>query len=578
MESSLTVRAASLLLLLSLLSVPQWLRAQEGLKVRVTLEVDGVSAVQLLDELEVVSQQRFSYNPGMLPSGEFSQSWNDKSLSEILQETLGEDFVFKQRGSYIIIQAPRKAKKQTYEFAGMIVDGSTGTQIPNVSVFEANTLTASLSDDQGNYKLKVASKYEEAAFIISKQNYQDTLIRVQKGEPLPSEIQLKPAPEREAGEVKIDGSNFFKLVVAQKIREHLANVQLGEKRFMQVSLLPAVGTNGLLSGKITNSVSMNIIAGLAYGVEGVELGGAINLIRQDVKGVQGAGAANYVGGDIVGAQGAGGANVTLGNTTGAQMAGALNVNIGDITGAQLAGALNQSGDLTGFQGAGALNWAGAVSGVQASGAFNYAHHDVKGAMLTAGMNYARTHVRGAQVSLFNYAYTLSGVQIGLVNIVNDSRKGVSIGLINIVKNGLKKIEISYDEATNFNLSFRMGTKAFYSIVAAGFHNENQRHWNYGLGFGAQVDLKGKFFTNLEALSLAMQPIQGSIEHDYTLNKVNLNLGYAFGKHFSLLMGPQLNIYIRDRSEEDLFQLEPEGLLADGGEVSMWLGYRVGVRF
>jgi len=76
----------------------------------------------------------------------------------------------------------------------------------------------------------------------------------------------------------------------------------------------------------------------------------------------------------------------------------------------------------------------------------------------------------------------------------------------------------------------------------------------------------------------MQPLQGSIKQDYTLNKVNLNVGYEFGRHLSLLMGPQLNIYVRDRSTEDLFQLETERMLVDGGDVSMWLGYRVGVRF
>ncbi|MEM9325100.1 MAG: hypothetical protein AAGA85_05575 [Bacteroidota bacterium] len=571
-------KVVSHLLLVGLLLVTLRLSAQEGLGRRISLEVVSVSGVELLDELQLVTQQTFSYNPTILPVGPFTQSWQDVPVQQILEQTIGSDFRYKQRGTYIIIQAPKTTQKQTFEFKGTIVDEATGSQISNVSVFEANTLTASLSDDQGKYNVKVASKYDEATFVISKQNYQDTVVRVQKGQGFPAQIELKPAPPQDPGEVKIDGSNFFKLVVAQKIRQHLANVQLGEKRPFQISLLPAVGTNGLLSGKITNTVSLNILAGLAYGVEGVELGGAINLIRQEVKGIQGAGAANYVGGNIEGVQAAGAVNVTLGNTTGAQMAGALNVNIGNITGTQMAGGLNQSGDMTGFQGAGALNWAGGVTGVQASGGFNYAHRDVKGAMLTAGMNYARTHVRGLQVSLFNYTYTLSGVQIGLVNVVNDSRKSVSIGLINIVKNGIKKLELSHDDATDFNLSFRMGTKAFYTIYLAGIHNRDFDHWNFGLGVGSQLDIRPKFFGNIELASLALVPMGENIALDYTLSKINLSLGYSFAKHLSLVLGPQLNIYVRDRNTEDLFQIEPDNLWHESDDVSIWLGYKVGVRF
>ncbi len=565
----------------SLLTVCLRLSAQEALDKLVTLEVASLSAVQVIDELEVVTKQTFSYNPSTLPTSDISGSWQETPLRQVLSETLGEGFSYKERGNYVIIQAPKVPTKQTFAIAGTVVDETTGSQLSNVSVFEANTLTASLSDESGNYNLKVASRYEEATFIISKQNYQDTLIRVRKGEPVPSEIQLRPAPVRAEADVQMDRTKFFKGVIATKIQRHLANVKLGEQRPIQLSLLPAVGTNGLLSGKITNNVSLNIIAGLAYGVKGVELGGAINIIRQNVSGFQAGGLGNYVGGDIKGAQAAGALNVTLGSTTGAQLAGAINVNIEDITGLQAAGMLNQmSGKFKGLQAAGMGNWAGEVRGMQTAGMINYAWDPVHGVQLAGMVNYARDHVHGLQLSLFNYTYTLSGVQIGLVNIVNDSRKSVSIGLINIVKNGLKKVELSYDDATNFNLSYRMGTKGFYTIYVAGIHNQKVKHWNYGLGFGTQVDFKGNYFSNLEAVSLGLLPLNEDIEdkHKYTLVKVNLNLGYSFHKHFSVVMGPQLNIYIRDRSREDAFQIEPDRLLLEEGGVSMWLGYRVGVRF
>lgn len=56
----------------------------------------------------------------------------------------------------------------------------------------------------------------------------------------------------------------------------------------------------------------------------------------------------------------------------------------------------------------------------------------KGAQIAWLANYAKGDVRGFQWAAFNYAASLHGVQLGLVNYAGTSNGGLQIGLVNIM--------------------------------------------------------------------------------------------------------------------------------------------------
>ncbi len=576
------MRVVSKIFALTLIVSSSWpVLAQSSLDRRVSMNFEGVSPVQALDLIKEETGLRFSYNPVSLPDREITQlSFADAPLSTVLKAIVGDDIKLIQRGNYMILQKPKAKSQARLTVKGKLLDAQSGEVIEDASVLDANTLTASLSDATGSYDLRVSRKYEEVAYLVSKRNYLDTLILLKPGEQLPETIYLKPREtEDQLPSSKVDGAGVFKTLIGDKIRNHMQNVSLGEERIGQVSLFPGVGTNGILAGKITNYASFNATVGLAYGIKGAEFSGAASIIRGDMLGVQFAGAASYVGGKMKGAQFAGAVNTNFDDAKGVQAAGAVNINRGAFNGAQISGAINNSRALTGLQAAGAANWSDDLKGVQIGGAFNYSHGSLKGLQISGAVNYVKDQVSGLQIAGFmNYAYTLKGVQIGVVNIINEDKGGVSIGLLNIVKGGLKKLEFSTNDVTPFNLSFRMGSRAFYNIYQVGIHPWSGEFWDYGIGIGTHFNFPKKLFANVEAIYLELRPLANSAPSNYNIAKFNLNMGYSFSSHFALVGGPILNIGIRDRRTPDRFSVEPNWLLQENDHVSMWLGYRLGVRF
>lgn len=75
------------------------------------------------------------------------------------------------------------------------------------------------------------------------------------------------------------------------------------------------------------------------------------------------------------------------------------------------------------------------SGVSLGLLANYAQ-DYSGAHLAWFANYTSGRFSGLQLSAFNYATHLNGVQLGLVNFSETVEKGLQVGLLNIMKNNV----------------------------------------------------------------------------------------------------------------------------------------------
>lgn len=136
------------------------------------------------------------------------------------------------------------------------------------------------------------------------------------------------------------------------------------------------------------------------------------------------------------------------------------------------------------------------TGLQLSGVSNISMGVKGGVQLSALSNISSANMRGVQTGVYNYADTLNGVQIGLLNACVCHPKGVQVGLMNYSRDtvarkvGLVNINpnTSIDMAvyggnsTKTNVALRFRNRSTYSILGVGSHF---------LGF--DEDFSGAFF-------------------------------------------------------------------------------------
>ncbi len=145
-------------------------------------------------------------------------------------------------------------------------------------------------------------------------------------------------------------------------------------------------------------------------VAGLQVAAVLNIVQSDMTGAQLASLCNYVNADVRGVQ-CGSANIVTGSMCGGQIAVALtaSANITDrLDGIQLSAALIS------------LNKAVKVRGVQFNlGLLGNHADDVDGVQISATCNSA-ANVKGLQFGIVNYCEAMSGIQIGLLNIIRTS--------------------------------------------------------------------------------------------------------------------------------------------------------------
>lgn len=343
-------------------------------------------------------------------------------------------------------------------------------------------------------------------------------------------------------------------------------------RPFQVTFITPMGSNGIQAPKITNRVSLNILAGVSRGVLGFEAAGLANVTLKSVKGVQMAGLANIVLDSVHGAQFSSYVNYSGGNFKGVSAAGLCNVNLGTMHGAQFSAMAN-------------FNRKG-ITGIQVAPYANITLGNLKGTQISAFTNIVKKDVEGTQISAFvNYAKKVKGVQLGFVNIA-DSIDGVSIGFFNVVKKGLHQVEVSADEMFYANVAYRTGSRSFYNIISAGIKpTGGDNLWHFGYGVGTSVKLKEKLYSEL---SLSAHHVNTGSFYFGTSELVRLYVGveYKLAKKVALAAGPCLNLYMSDTYDSDytktFSKIPPYSMLNEtntyGFNYKAWLGARVALRF
>jgi hypothetical protein len=272
-------------------------------------------------------------------------------------------------------------------------------------------------------------------------------------------------------------------------------------RYLQISFITPLGSNGLDSWNVINKFSVNMLAGYAGGVDGVEFSGLGSVLQ----------------GNLAGAQFSGLGNIVLKETKGVQFSGLYNIGTGNVTAAQFAGLANvNTANVRGFQAGGLANiTAGRQDGCQLAG-------------------------------FFNYAGKLRGVQVGVINYADSLEKGVPVGFLSFVKNGYMSFEVGATETLYGVMSFKTGTRQFYNILSLGGGSRNGLSlfaWGYGLG--AFIPVGKKAGISIDGICYQVNEGEWFTERLNLLNKLNLTGSWKLANHLAVFAGLSWNVAVSD---------------------------------
>jgi hypothetical protein len=554
------------------------LSAQSSLEKKLTLTIRQRSLTQTLTDIGRKGGFFFSYNTTILNGDSLVNVHADRlPVRQILEQLLGPGYEYSENGKYIIIlqrpNAPPDASPiRLYTISGYIKDDSTHEKISNVSVYESGQLVSTLTDTNGFFRLRLKERerFSTASVVISKQFYHDTVLFVRSG--YDREFTLNITREKISDLTpfvvthRVEKTWLGRLFLSSRAVVQSLNIvnYLADKP-VQLSLTPGLGTHGRMNSQVVNKVSLNIIGGYTFGMNGVELAGIFNIDRKDVGYVQAAGIFNVVGGKVKGVQLAGIHNHDLDSVSGVQAAGNSNVVRGSLSGVQLSGIANLViKDVKGMQGAGIVNvvWE-KTSGVQLAGI----------------VNESRKAVDGVQISgIVNYTKKLKGVQIGLVNLA-DTSSGFMFGLINIVKHGRHQLTLSSNEMLPMILSYRTGSHKMYNILQAGFDpGRNEKVYSYGFGIGNEWTFSPHLALNTELLCTSQMTGNGrELPHVFRLQTL---LTAKLAKGVAVFAGPALSLSSASQAVErdgykTVLPRAGYGTFSIGGSTA-WVGFTAGV--
>lgn len=332
----------------------------------------------------------------------------------------------------------------------------------------------------------------------------------------------------------------------------------------QLSLVYPLGTNGT-NTDVVNQLSVNIFAGMANGVDGVEVGGFANINKKDVNGVQVAGYLNVTGGNSKGITLAGFSNISQ-TAQGLQAAGFLNTTGGSSNRLiQMAGFGNVITNINGIQLAGFANFASSCNGLQLAGFTNINQH--KSASQLAGFtniscdssdfqmsgfaNISNGKTNAQLTSILNMA-RVANFQLGLINIADSSN--TQIGLINIAKNNSQQIAVWTDELLTTNVAFKSGGRRFYAYLGLSVGADDNLRYGSNVGIGLHNYLTDRVRIDLELSSkFLIKNFDENIDNEDDIKHFNSSslkalLVVPIGSRIELFAGPSISYRFTNSSK------------------------------
>jgi hypothetical protein len=581
--------------LLLVFAVARESSAQQHLHRRMSMAVKEQPAGKVLEEIGKKGNFSFSYSGGLFKSDSLvSLTLDHAPVWQILDQLFQSNVEYREAGDYIIL---RKAinrfyivsdeissTKNSYRISGQVMDAASGTGVAGASVYEKRLLQSALTDKNGSFKLRFRGEHFSVILTTSKENYRDTSMIFL------SDVKVMPEGVQDRGQLDflLSGANAMverlgigRFFVSSRRRIQSLNIPgfFANSPF-QASLLPGIGSHGLMSSQVVNKGSLNLLGGYAAGVDGVEVAGLFNITKNNVENVQVAGLFNAVGGAVNGVQVAGTVNYILDSVAGVQVAGLANHVRQDVSGVQVSGLLNHSqANVAGVQVAGLSNIVyKSMEGTQVSGLVNLVVKESKAVQVAGLANLSLKEIKGTQIAgLVNYAKVMDGLQIGLVNLA-DSSSGYSIGLLNLFRKGYHKIDLYADDLMTTNVAFKTGNARLYTQLIGGANLVGNQKL-YAAGFGMGHDFK---FSNKLLFSAAISSkvlFTGNSSYFPVLYKANGSLSYQLFKNLSLFAGPAYNFFNGDASlsvAQGYKDIVPEKHHSYSANSKGWLGWSAGI--
>lgn len=603
-----------IIMMLVVFALCQGIFAQKNhLSKKITVHIENASLQEALSEIARAGHFRFSYDAEYIKGDKpVNINATNVSVEKVLKGILGKKVNAKEIGNHVVLVRNRNEdeddrKPDEYAITGVIYRADTRQRLQNVTVYEIERKNSALTAQNGSYSVLMQRGRTVRGLSFSKLGFMDTVIFVNPATDRNIDVMLKPF-ESNLTRIEpipaslqphsIDSMAFVNWLVPEITRINSANLKIHTTRPFQISIVPYIGSNWKVTGSITNRFSLNLLAGYTGGLKGFEIGGLLNITRNDISGIQLGGLGNIVGGQGKGWQIGGLFNYDLGRFSGVQIGGIMNYVTDTISGFQIGGLTNiLTGTIKGVQVSGLTNVVTKSSdGWQISGLVNLTLQDVRQAQISGLVNYgrnvdgvqvaglvniARYHNEGVQIAgVFNYATVVSGLQLGIVNVSNSVERGIPIGLFSYVQEGYHLFEISGNEIFYGNVAFKSGTKHFYNIAGAGIGSDYKLNLYYGIG--TIFTLKKKLSMNIDASAGFVYHPTDTIYHGLLL-KFNPAIEYRFARHLALFLGPAYNCFVFSKGKPSATS---RGLSfydfyfrsTDNASIQMWLGGVVGIRF
>jgi hypothetical protein len=550
----------------------------------VTLRFSNEKISVVLESIAKQGGFSFSYNSAIFDVNNRGDiTVQNKPVRDVLNLIFKRSIIYKVRGNYIILQKnDQKESSKTIILSGYIVDTQTDKPVSKATVYDPRSLTSTISNEYGFYRIKLNVSYLPTKLMITKADYEKRIINIKSVQDFYEVIELTPIidkpfdiPVYEDNSIEkrdnhlnenlslenkpisqpvappfpdITDQNLFptspiidstlydsrwnefkkkvgKIFVSRSQRINAQNVDDYLGREFQVSLLPFLGTNRLLSGSIKNDYSLNILMGYSGGVRKLEVGGILNGVRNDVQGLQIAGVGNIVGGSVLGGQ--------------------------------------------------------------ISSTFNIAGYLDEGIQLSSGFNVIIRESAGWQISPVNFAHRVveGGRQIGFINI-SDSTDTVPIGFLSFVGsgNGYKRLELSVDENQTTSFSFKTGVRKFYNILALHYNfTRTQEIFGLGYGIGRAYELRKSWIMNTDLTTNILVEYDDFSPNVATMWKFDVSFEKQIARNAAVTFGPSIKYLIIDEYNSSSWTAKPFNKIPTYKSISstanstFWIGFQMGLR-
>ncbi len=566
----------------------------------------------------------------------------NKPLKVVLNDLFGNKVSYRTRGKYIILKKNKETSKPAdiKILEGYIYDKHTGRQVTEASIYDKKSLLSTTTNQYGYFRIEVPQSQLTSNLCISKAGYSDTLLLSSMLDSSRKMMEVSLSTNDAKREPGINFKKFLpKWLLPHKIDIHSTNLTDSLFRRVQLSLIPMVNTNALLTGNTKNDWSINLTVGYVYAIQKCELGAGINIVRTNAGVCQLAGAGNIVGANSFGFQGAGGFNKAH-NAFGFQAAGGANVvnqngniqaaggiNIAGKVNVQLAGGINIARDTVIIQVSGGINKVKNYANIQVTGGINIAKNanaQIAGGMniakdtaivqVSGGINIARNSsflqvapirnrvinssniqiagfankakTTNVQIGFLNTAKRVKTLQLGIVNIA-DSCSGIPIGLFSYVRSGYHHLEVSVDEASFASLTYRSGVQRLHSSFSVGIltKNLNDKLFIHGFGMGTSLGNPRKCLFDID-LSTNQFVTSQKFLSDGNQFKLYTGIDRKISRHISLAAGISYNMLINKTTSayDQLMysQVVPytisDRMLNGDTRLRSWIGGKVAFRF